>query len=155
MNGLSIEYLADHRDLVRTIAEWHWLDEDGRMPLDFWIEAHSREAIGREVPTAWVALLGSRPVGCVSLIESNMDTHPGLAPWLAALFVVEEARGRGIGASLTRHCEDRAAALGFPMLYLYTETAERFYSRLGWSVQVVDEYEDERVSVMQKSLTAL
>jgi GNAT superfamily N-acetyltransferase len=153
MNSLAIEYLADHQELVPTLAGWHWRDEGERYPLDFWVRAHAKESHGRDVPTAWVALLGRQPVGCVSLIERNMDTHPELSPWLAALFVVPEERGRGIGTSLTRRCEEQAEALGYPLLYLYTQAGQEFYLRLGWSLRSVEEYEGEMVAVMQKPLT--
>ena len=92
---LRIEYLVDHRDLVPVVAEWHWKDDGERTPLDFWVRAHSEESQGTKVPSCSVAFLHGRPVGCVSLIERNMDTHPELSPWLAALFVVPEVQGRG------------------------------------------------------------
>jgi GNAT superfamily N-acetyltransferase len=152
MKGLRIEYLVDRPHLVRTIAEWHWRDDGERTPLAFWIDAHSREAVRRDVPTAWVALRADRPVGCVSLIEANMDTHPELSPWLAALYVVEMERGRGIGTALALVCEDRAKSLGYDTLYCYTETARGFYTRLGWRIRSVEEYEAETVSILQKSL---
>jgi GNAT superfamily N-acetyltransferase len=150
----TIEYLADHPDLVPVLAAWHWRDDSERTPLDFWIRAHSKEAIGKSVPSASIAFLHGQPVGCVSLIERNMDTHPELTPWLAALFVVPESRGHGIGSALTRHCENRAAALSYSMLYLYTEGAEGFYARLDWQLRTVEQYEGQTVSVMQKRVGA-
>jgi GNAT superfamily N-acetyltransferase len=153
MGVLAIEYLADHRDLVELIAEWHWRDDGARTPPEFWRQAHAAEAVGRDVPTAWVAFLDARPVGCVSLIAHNMDTHLELTPWLAALFVVPDVRGRGIGTALTRRCEGRAAELRHRALYLYTESAERFYARLGWERLTLEVYENEDVAVMRKALT--
>jgi GNAT superfamily N-acetyltransferase len=148
---LRIEYLVDHRDLVPVVAEWHWKDDGERTPLDFWVRAHSEESQGTKVPSCSVAFLHGRPVGCVSLIERNMDTHPELSPWLAALFVVPEVQGRGIGSTLTQHCEDRAAELGHSLLYLYAEDAEGFYARLGWwHVRAVEQYEGSAVSRMHK-----
>jgi hypothetical protein len=76
VDGLAVEYLTDHRELVPVVAEWHWRDDGERSPFDFWVGAHELEARRREVPTAWVAFLAGRPVGCVSLIALNMDTHP-------------------------------------------------------------------------------
>jgi GNAT superfamily N-acetyltransferase len=149
---LTVEYLAEHRDLVPLIARWHWRHHGGAGRLDFWIQAHDEEAQGRDVPTAWVAFLSGQPVGCVSLIRCNMDTYPDLTPWLAALFVIPEMRGGGVGTALTRHCEQSAAALGYATLYLYTETAAAFYGRLGWQVRSVEEYEGEQVVVMKKRI---
>jgi GNAT superfamily N-acetyltransferase len=144
--------LSERPDLVPTIAEWHRLDDGGRMPLEAWIEAHAVEARGADVPTAWVALIDGRPVGCVSLIASNMDTHPELTPWLAALYVVPDARRRGVGSALTDRCEAHAASLGYRTLFLYTERAEPFYAERGWRLRGTEEYEGQRVAVMEKTI---
>jgi GNAT superfamily N-acetyltransferase len=154
VDELVIEYLADHEELAPVLAEWHHGDEGDRTPLDFWIRAHEAEARGRTVPTAWVAFAEDVPVGCVSLIRSNMDTHPELTPWLAALFVVPERRWQGIGTALTSRCERAAAELGYRDLYLYTERAADFYGALGWQRRSMEEYEGESVTVMEKRLMA-
>jgi len=88
----------------------------------------------------------------VSLIESNMDTRKDLTPWLAALFVVPEHRGRGIGAALVRRCEREAALAGADRLYLYTARAIQYHRRLGWLVMSEEVYEDEPVTIMCKEL---
>jgi GNAT superfamily N-acetyltransferase len=150
MESLAIEHLADRPEPVRTISEWHRRDGRHGMPLESWIRAHDAEALGRQVPTAWVALLDERPVGCVSLIASNMDIHPELTPWLAALYVVPDVRRRGIGSTLAGRCESHVASLGYPALYLYTERARRFYAGRGWVTRTTEEYEGERVTVMEK-----
>jgi predicted N-acetyltransferase YhbS len=153
VSDVSIECLADRPELVPVMAEWHWGDDDRRTTLDFWVKAHAAEAVGRDVPTAWVALRGGRPVGCVSLIAHNMSTHPELTPWLAALFVLPEERGKGVGRRLARRCEAHASRLGYPNVFLYTEAAEAFYARLGWRTRSIEEYEAEPVTVMEKALS--
>jgi GNAT superfamily N-acetyltransferase len=152
VDDLVIDSLVRHREVVPRMAEWHWRDDGSRTPLEFWIEAHEAESVGEDVPTAWVAFLSGRPVGCVSLIRQNMDSHPELTPWLAALYVVPEERRRGIGTLLTRRCEDAAASLGYGIVYLYTELASDFYARLGWRVRSVEEYEDDEVTITEKEL---
>ncbi|UCF67001.1 MAG: GNAT family N-acetyltransferase [Acidobacteriota bacterium] len=51
---------------------------------------------------------------------------------LRSLTVAADHRRRQIGAELCRRLMRRAAALGVDELYLLTETAEHFFSRLGF-----------------------
>lgn len=144
---ITIDPLAEHTDLVQVISEWHqrW---DERQSLDFWIRCHVAEAQREGIPRAWVAFVDGEPAGSVSLVERNMDTRPELSPWLAALWVRPEHRGRGVGTGLVRRCEEEARRLRARRLYLYTETAASFYASLGWSVVTQEEYEGEPVVVM-------
>jgi N-acetylglutamate synthase-like GNAT family acetyltransferase len=93
------------------------------------------------------------PVGCVSLVANNMATRPALTPWLAALFVLPEFRGRGVGATLTRRCETEPEEAGFRRIYLYTSRARVYYQALGWTTVDEDSYEGQPVTVMMKELS--
>jgi len=53
---------------------------------------------------------------------------------LRSLAVDDAVRGRGCGRALVAGVERHAAALGVEALYLLTETAERFFRRLGYDV---------------------
>ena len=149
--AVTIELLADHPELVETLARWH-CREDGRLGdrewLDFW-RRHLRRECGRErIPIAFVALDGDASVGHVSLVEHNMSSHPELSPWLAGTLVPPSHRGKGVGTELVRHAVERAADLGVARLYLYTERARRLYEGLGWNHLWDEDFEDERVTVM-------
>ena len=78
-----------------------------------------------------------KPAGLCLFVrdEAEPNPRPGLTPWLAALFVAAEFRGRGIGAALVKAIEDHARKVGTKTLYLYTSEAEAFYAGLGWSVR--------------------
>jgi predicted N-acetyltransferase YhbS len=95
-----------------------------------------------------VAFVEGEPAGSVSLVQHNMDTRPELSPWLAALWVRPERRGREVGTALVRRCEEEARRLGVRRLHLFTEEASGFYERLGWSVLSQEEYKGEPVVVM-------
>jgi predicted N-acetyltransferase YhbS len=131
-----IEYLADHRSFIPTLArwhhaQWHYLDvgKSAQQRADA-LQKHGRG----QVPTTVVALSGGRPLGSASLIAHDMDTRMELSPWLASVYVAPEHRGRGIGSALVQRIVAQARALGFEHLYLFTPDKERFYARLGWSV---------------------
>lgn len=69
---------------------------------------------------------GAAPLGVVGLEPF------GAVGLLRSLAVAPSARGRGLGAELTRALERRAAALGITQLYLLTTTAETFFAGLGY-----------------------
>jgi GNAT superfamily N-acetyltransferase len=153
--ALTIELLADHPEHVETLARWH-CEEDGRLGdrewLDFWRRQLRSECGCERIPIAFVALDGDAPVGHVSLVEHNMDSHPELSPWLAGTLVHPSHRGKGFGTELVRHAVERAAELGVVRLFLYTERARRLYENLGWAVLHDETYEGERVAVMALAL---
>ncbi len=85
------------------------------------------------LPTVLVARRGPRFLGSVNLLVSEMRARPKLSPWMAQLFVVDEARGGGVGNALVRAAVTHAAQLGFRHLYLYTSgTLPAYYTLLGW-----------------------
>jgi GNAT superfamily N-acetyltransferase len=134
---MTIEYLADHREFITTVA--HWLhDEWGYLrpneTVDDRVERVERTCGHRQIPTTLVAVDGDQAVGCASLIEHDMLTRPELSPWLAGVFVPREHRRRGIGAALVERVVTEARSLGVPRLYLYTPGSGALYRRLGWSV---------------------
>jgi len=134
---MTIEYLADHREFITTIAQWLH-DEWGYLrpneTVDNRIARVERACGHRQIPTTLVAVDGDEPVGCASLIERDMLTRSELSPWLAGVFVPGEHRRRGIGAALVGGGVAEARSLGVPRLYLYTPGSGTLYLRLGWSV---------------------
>ncbi len=51
---------------------------------------------------------------------------------IRSLAVRPAARGRGLGAALVRHAEQRARQRGIATLYLLTDTAETFFAARGY-----------------------
>ncbi|MDI1457857.1 GNAT family N-acetyltransferase [Streptomyces sp. ATE26] len=103
---------------------------------------------------AWVAELGGRLVGHVSLSRSGEgDLAPGL--WsersgtsedltavVSRLFVAPQARGHGIGALLIRQAVEEARRRGLhPVLdvVLSDTAAAALYERLGWELMATVE----------------
>lgn len=130
---LSIADLLHHPELRPTVAGWihheFWRDKPGVTPAT--LEARLAEAIDPAcIPLSLVAIAGGVPVGTVNLIENDDEKRPHLRPWLAALLVRPEYRGRGIGSRLVGELRRRAAALGVETMCLGTDNPG-FYERLG------------------------
>ncbi|HJS28045.1 MAG TPA: GNAT family N-acetyltransferase [Anaerolineales bacterium] len=150
----SIALLADHPDLIPLVARWHygeWSRGDSSGPFSLWVERIESRANQDRIPITYLAFVDGVPTGTAMLIASDMDTHPELAPWLAGVFVLPEYRRRGIASALVRHAVGQAYLLGFPILYLYTNGAERVYENLGWKTWRREEYEGRMVTVMEIS----
>jgi len=77
-----------------------------------------------------IALDGGTPLGCVHLIDNDDHSLPELYPWLAAMVVVPERRGQGIGSMLVKALAEQAGGLGFEQIWLGTD-GPGFYERLG------------------------
>lgn len=86
---------------------------------------------------AWIAQADGRMVGSIFLVQGDA---PGVAK-LRLLYVEPDARGMGVGQMLVEACVDRARALGYQRLDLWTVTvlsaARKLYQRAGF--QVIEE----------------
>lgn len=102
------------------------------------------------------------PVGCTNCTEGpdsreawkRVPEKARPTPWIASLVVATPYQGRGIGRTLMGVMESHAARLGFNRIYLYTWTAENFYSNMGWST--IDDAKPERFPqsvIMEKRLS--
>jgi GNAT superfamily N-acetyltransferase len=149
---VKIELLADHPEFLPPLAGWHHAEWAYLRPgetLEARILRLQAACQNREQPpVVFIALVGAQLAGSAMILPHDMDTRPDLSPWLGGVFTAPEFRGRGIGSALSRHVVRHAAAIGFSRLYLYTPSAEGFYSRLGWSVVERTRYRDTAVSLM-------
>ena len=148
---VRIESIADHLDLIETIARWHWDawgHEDPAGSLASWTAGMHARTNRDRIPTTYVALDGDDLLGAASLIEHEMATHPEWSPWLGGVYVRHDRRRQGVGSALVRHAVRAAAAMGVARLYLSTESARGFYEKLGWHTIAEEEYAGQPVTVM-------
>ena len=134
---MEIRFLADAPGHVDTLAGWHhaqwgalyrdWSRDDAAAEL----RSH---AACRTRPTTLVAFDGDALVGSVSLVDEDAPEFADRGDaWLASLYVVPGARGRGIGAALARALVAHAAGQGVGQLWLFTPEHAGFYAKLGWA----------------------
>jgi len=72
-------------------------------------------------------------LGLATLVDD--DGLPGAiepGPWLAAVFVVPEARKLGVGSALIDHVVSRSRELGYSEMFLYTDHQQKWYEKRGW-----------------------
>ncbi|WP_438765300.1 GNAT family N-acetyltransferase [Kushneria sp. TE3] len=109
-------------------------------------------AHGSGLPLTQVAHHGDRPVGMASLFENDCAQRPDLRPWLAAVFVHPDYRGRGIAGRLIETIEQVAHSRGETGLYLITTDHQGLYERHGWSNTGSVSYPDRLCVLMEKRL---
>lgn len=155
---INIAYLGYHQEVLPVVASWiyrewsflyvgktrHYVEEFLRQRLDT-----------RRMPLTMVAFVEGKPVGTVSLKESDMESRPYLTPWVTSLYVVPRWRGKGIGAGLMHAVERKAVRMGKHQLFLFTADAglaARFYHPLGWKIKEHTSYYSYPVIIMEKDV---
>jgi predicted N-acetyltransferase YhbS len=99
------------------------------------------------IPFAMVAEQDGMICGNALVIDNDLSVRPNLSPWLAALWVDEAMRRKGVAATLLQEAIRRSAALGVGQLYLNARPQLRdFYSRLGWQ-PIEDDVGEDRLTV--------
>ena len=155
LQPMEIGYLADHKDFIPTLANWHHREWAYLRPGES-LEARTVRLRGscghREIPTVVIAFADGVLLGSAMLVDHDMDTRMDLSPWLAGVFVSPEQRRHGIGGALVQRVIEEAAGLGVRRLYLYTPSAEEFYARRGWSLVEHTKYRGADVAVMSLDL---
>lgn len=146
--------IAARPDLAPLLAGWLW--------EAFWrgdgyalAEVEARVAAGtaqRGPPQTFVLLLDGQPAGTASLAAQDLDSRPDLTPWLAGVYVVPEARGRGLALDLVRAVEGAAGAAGVATLWLYTRRAERVYLQAGWHTVEHFTHHGDQATLMRREL---
>ena len=133
---MEIRFLAEAPAHAETLAGWHHA-QWGTLYAD-WSLADARaelldHATRRTRPTTLVAIEYGELLGSVSLVDSDAPELDALGDaWLASLYVVPKARGRGLGAALVRALIAHAAVQEIDRLWLFTPEHADFYSKLGW-----------------------
>jgi predicted N-acetyltransferase YhbS len=152
---LRIAILAEHPDHIQTVSSWVF-NEWGSLTPGVTLEKvvtkfQTHLNLGR-IPLTFIALQGQAPVGTASLVLHDISDRTELSPWLAAVYVLPEQRGNGIGTRLVLAAERAAVRLGVSRLYLFTHDRERFYMRLGWQAFDRIRYRGQGVVIMEKGL---
>ena len=154
---MQIDYLINHEEFLPSLARLHYEQWTHLRPGES-LEARTsrlRSYMGRQgIPTVVVALDQSALLGSAMLVAKDLDTHPHLSPWLAGVYVLPNFRRQGVATALVSRIIAGARSLGTPTLYLYTVSAERFFSRLGWSVMEHAAFHDTPVAVMSYGIAA-
>ena len=134
-------------DTIRLLTPSDDIDTMARCLFDLWHDYDPAETLetcradlleGLEpsvkIPKTFVYRQGGKVAGWASIINVEIQDRPDFGPWLANLTVLPDFRGQGIARALTRHVMDYAKGVT-DVLYLYTDTLEASYAKLGWRTE--------------------
>ena len=154
---VSIELLADHRDLIPVVGELRWR-EWGHPPepekLEWWVDITGREAGRDYLPVTWVAIdPGRQVVGAVGLGQFDIEERRDHSPWVLGMIVETQYRGRGLGGKLMKALEAWAYQHGYSQAWVASDGAVGFYQKCGWALaEIISHSSGETMSVLSKSL---
>jgi GNAT superfamily N-acetyltransferase len=158
--AVTIELLADHPDLIASLADLRWREwagHPGREDPRFWVTVTAGEAGRDALPVTFVAVDRSgRAVGGVGLAPVDLPARTDRGPWVVGTVVHADHRGHGIGAALMTHLRTWAARAGITQMWVATgEPAVDFYRRCGWAVtEVITGDNGEPTTILTVQLTA-
>ena len=144
---MRIENIADHLDLLDTLAQWHGAQWGAE-----WADQVRQSTCRDHIPTIYIALDGDELLGSAMLVEKDMTTRTDLTPWLGGVYVKPGSRQHGVATALVRHAMGQAAGMGIQRLWLYTPASRKLYEELGWQFVMEEDYLGERVTIMQLDL---
>ena len=152
---MRIDHLADHLDCLPSVAGWL---QEAFGHLDPGRTAQERRdalqgSLQRDaLPIRLIARDATgTALGCASVVTRTL-THGHLGPWLSAVYVVPEQRGRGIASALVERAVEECARLGIGELFLFTPRNESLYARLGWVAWDRGQVQGNPVVVMKRAI---
>lgn len=83
------------------------------------------------LPRWFLMLHNEEIIGCYGLITNAFISRQDLYPWLCALYVEKEYRGKELGSKLLEHGRIEAAKQGYKKIYLCTDHVG-YYEKYGW-----------------------
>lgn len=113
------------------VIDWIWHEFGSPDSRDFFASIVASSQKADALPLTFVAVEGETLLGTVGLWRCDLISRQDLWPWLAALYIDESQRGKGLGGKLQAHVIDYAKLHGFKTLYLYSACKD-YYERFGW-----------------------
>ena len=155
---IKIDFLAHHQSCIPQLAQgvfqqWEAMyTTQGKGPKELEKQMLDRATID-SIPLTMVAFDGKQLVGSVTIKAQDFADRPELSPWIAAVFVFEEFRHRGIGSKLVLFAEEVARKhFNKEKIYLYTGSAAELYAKLRYTTIEEVDRGDKVLTVMEKRI---
>lgn len=136
------------------IADWYL--SEWKIPIDKTIQ-RLRTITTDNSQFQILMTLDGTPISTGGLYDhvGLLDKEPRLKiykNWLALVYTIPDKRHRGYGALICKHIQDHSKNLGIDTMYLFTDTAEQLYKRLGWNEMERLSMDSRNIVIMRKEL---
>lgn len=143
-------YQAPHH--AEQVTEWLWQAFGQGLSRAFFASVIEQSQQPDALPLTFIATEGETLLGTVGLWRCDLISRQDLFPWLAALYIDEPQRGRGLGQALQQHVIQYARQQGYASLHLYAAFRD-YYERFGWQhIGEGIDYPDTRVNLYRYTL---
>jgi GNAT superfamily N-acetyltransferase len=135
LTNLTISDLRDRPEFAGDVADrvWRAWWQPKNYPLAH-IERLVSDNLGSgALPFAVVGHDEKTFMATASVIVSDMEDRPQYTPWVAAVWVEPQFRGKGVGSAIVTRAAALAFERGFETVYLCALPEKcGFYEALGW-----------------------
>ena len=84
-----------------------------------------------KLPQWYLLKSGQKTIGCSGLITNDFISRMDLYPWVCAVYIEEEHRGKRLGFRLLKKAEKDAEKFGYDHVYLCTDHIG-YYEKAGY-----------------------
>lgn len=149
----SIQFqIVQHGDneAIQLIADWYL--SEWNIPVNKTIERLKTITVDNS-QLQLLLTLNNVPVATGGLYHhvGLLDKEPRFKiynNWLALVYAIPGMRHRGFGTLICNYIQDYSKESGMKEIYLFTDTAESLYKRLGW-------YQLERLSLGKRNIVVM
>ncbi|TXR53184.1 GNAT family N-acetyltransferase [Reinekea thalattae] len=147
---MKLAYLADHPDLLPTVAEWffnQWGASEFTPTVEALAEKLKLSANKNQLPIMFLSFVDDQLIGTAELKFRNIAEYPDYRYWLDGVFISEQHRNLGYATELINFAEEKAKTLNIPALYLRcTEANTGLYQKHGY--RIVEQTDDKFIMVL-------
>ena len=145
---------ADDNEITELISEWYLREWD--IPKHTTIQK-IRSFDGGKFQFQVLLTIDNIPVSTAGLYNhvALLDKEPRFniyKNWLALVYTIPERRRHGFGAMICDYIQEHAKQLCIKEIHLFTDTAERLYTRLGWNKLEQIALGKRNITIMEKQL---
>lgn len=135
-----------------TVISWIWKEFGSKNDYAFFESIIKNSLRKNQLPLTFIALIDNELVGTIGLWRGDLLSRQDLYPWLSALVVKENYRGKGIGQELQHFLFNYCRETGFTELFLYTDICN-YYEKTGWEyLEDGVEYSGEYIKIYKKKI---
>lgn len=155
---MKLEYLANFREAIPTIAKWYH-DEWGYLMPDYSItdiQNKLQKYLNTDkAPLMVIVIEQDSVIGVAQLKFREMDIFPEKVHWLGGVYVSEANRGKGLASKIINEIVQISKTFEIDELFLQTLRHDGgLYKNLGWQPEQIVNYKNEEVLVMVNKLVS-